>query len=563
MTCEMNHLKSLASIALLLFVYTTSVSADDKMLILPNIFGDSMVLQADKPNTVWGRAAKGATVTVRFGDDSVSTTASKQGEWKVQLPKTEKSFDAQPLTVEAGTEQVTFKDVLVGEVWICGGQSNMAWAMNGSRDGDLEIASANADHIRFMRMPLIARNNPQSDFPVDSPTAREGNWRKAITEQVDNCTAVGYYFAQRISRLLKTPVGLIDVSWGGTMAQHWVTDETLSEIPEMQPYHQEFEAALKAWNDGGGEAGAIIRFENDVKEWEVANKQAIDRGERAPRRPNRNDYINPGHKRHPAGMMNGMIKPISNLTVKGVLFYQGENNSFGVSWKPFYATFPAVISDWRQVFSFPELPFGIVQIAGWSNRRSMTYDMNHHTNVVREIQHLTWEQFDNVGLIPTYDTNSNGSIHPGHKRPVGERLARWALSEVYSDQIQIEVAWRGPVYKSHVIEGNKFVISFADDTAKGLRLDKDVVAGFYIAGEDGEFLNAQARVDTNKQQLTVWHDSLNAPVTVRYGFSNLPHGTLMNGKEIPAYPFRTDSWPLTPHQSTGDYEVLKIKTPNN
>ncbi|MCH2388699.1 MAG: hypothetical protein MK240_10890, partial [Opitutales bacterium] len=249
-----------------------------------------MVLQAGKPNTVWGKAGKNATVTVRFGDDSVSTMASKQGDWKVQLPKTEKSFDAQLLIIEAGTEQVTFKDVLVGEVWICGGQSNMAWTMNGSRDGDLEIASANADHIRFMRVPLIARNNPQSDFPVDSPTAREGNWRKAITEQVDNCTAVGYYFAQRIGRLLKTPVGLIDVSWGGTMAQHWVTDETLSEIPEIQPYHQEFEAALKDWIDGGGEEGAKIRFEEDVKEWEVANKQALDRGERAPRRPNSNDY---------------------------------------------------------------------------------------------------------------------------------------------------------------------------------------------------------------------------------------------------------------------------------
>ena len=130
-------------------------------------------------------------------------------------------------------------------------------------------------------------------------------------------------------------------------------------------------------------------------------------------------------------MFNGMILPLAKLSIRGVLFYQGENNSFSVSWKPFHRTFPAVISDWRKAFGDPQLPFGIIQIAGWSTRRSMTYDMNHHTNVIREIQLNTWKRTPGTGLIATYDTNSNGSIHPGRKLPVGDRSARWALAEVY------------------------------------------------------------------------------------------------------------------------------------
>lgn len=520
-----------------------------------------MVLQADKPINVWGWSAKKAPVQVSLGNRTAKTSADKMGAWSVTLPKFEKSFKPTKLEIRAGDEQITITDVLIGEVWICGGQSNMAWTLQGSRDGDLEIASANTTHIRFNRIPLIARNHPQNDFAVTADTAKEGNWRYATSDQVDNCTAVGYYFAQRISRLLKTPVGLIDVSWGGTMAQHWVTDETLAGIPEMKPYHDSFEEALENWSDGGGEQGAQTRLTNDIAAWEIKAKMAKEMGEQPPRRPNPNDYINPGHKRHPAGMINGMIFPIARFSVRGVLFYQGENNSFGTSWKPFYATFPAVISDWRRVFNEPELPFGMVQIAGWSNRRTMTYDMNHHTNVIREIQHITWQRFKHTGLITSYDTNSNGSIHPAHKRPVGERLARWALSEVYPQSSGTKIVWKGPVYESHQIENGKVTISFQADTAKGLRLDKDIVQGFYIAGDDREFHHANARIAG--ETLVVWHDDIKNPIAVRYALSNLPHGSLLNGKELPAYPFRTDSWLMTPHQSTGDYDVNAIRNISN
>ena len=531
----------------------------DENLRLPNIFGDKMVLQRDKPVALWGWAKAGAKVSAKFAGQNKFTKTNDKGRWTLQLDKLKTSFTGRQLVVTSGAEKITLTDILVGEVWVCGGQSNMEWSLRASRDSDLEVASADSPHIRFIRLPHIARPTAQEDFPVTNKTSDQGNWRQAIPEQVENCTAVGYYFAQRISRRLKVPVGLIDVSWGGTMAQHWVLNETLKPFPEMQPYHEKFEAAMKAWVDGGEKEGADKRYAADLKAWEKARAEAKTKGEREPRRPNQNNYTTPAHKRQPGGMMNGMILPISKMTIAGALFYQGENNSFGTSWKPFHRTFPAVITDWRRVFGDEDLPIGLVQIAGWSTRRSMTYDMNHHTNVIREIQHLTWARSKNTGLIVTYDTNSNGSIHPGHKRPVGERLARWALAQVYRAMPQKSnkpIEWRGPIYASHEIKEGKVYINFEGETARGLRLNKDIAEGFYIAGQDKEFKHSRARIQGT--QLVVWHEEIKEPVAVRYAWSNLPHGTLLNFRELPAYPFRTDNWPLAPHQSTGLYEVNKI-----
>ena len=475
-------MRTIRFLALILFACNLSAA---ETLRLPNIFGPKMVLQQGKPVHIWGWAKAGTEVKAQFAGQSKSAKADGEGQWLLLLDKLETSFKGRELVVTSGTEKITLTDILVGEVWVCGGQSNMEWSLRSSRDSDLEVASADSPHIRFIRLPHIARPTAQEDFPVTDETSSEGNWRQAIPEQVENCTAVGYYFAQRLSRRLKVPVGLIDVSWGGTMAQHWVLKDTLKPFPEMRPYLEQFNAAMKAWREGGEKEGADKRYAADLKVWEKARAEAKAKGEREPRRPNQNNYTTPANKRQPGGMMNGMILPISKMTIAGALFYQGENNSFGTSWKPFHRTFRAVITDWRRVFGDEDLPMGLIQIAGWSTRRSMTYDMNHHTNVIREIQHLTWARFKNTGLIVTYDTNSNGSIHPGHKRPVGERLARWALAEVYKalpHKSNKPIEWRGPIYATHEIKDGKVYINFEGETSRGLRLNKDVAEGFYIAG---------------------------------------------------------------------------------
>ena len=523
---------------------------------LAAIFGDRMVLQQDRALKIWGQAAAGEKIDVEFAGQKKTTVADAEGNWSVVLAKLKASSTGQDLLVRGNTEKRMVHDVLIGDVWLCGGQSNMAMTMRSSVNRELEITAANYTGIRFLRVPLISRGTPQADLPRPSLKSNEGNWQTAVSDRVGNCTGVGYYFAQVLHRILKVPIGIVDVSWGGTMAQHWIAEEKLRPIKTMKPYFDSYEVRLKQWKEWGGAEGAQRAYQLAIKEWETRREAAKKKGDRVPGRPNAGKYQDPRQQRHPAGMYNGMIHPIRRFAFRGIVFYQGENNSFGESWKPFPTTFPLVIKQWRE--SFGSLPFGMIQIAGWSNRRTMTYDMNHHTNIVREIQFDTWRSTPNTGLIVTYDTNSNQSIHPAAKRPVGERVARWALSEVYKVQAvnsRQPISWKGPIFSSHEVQGNKIVVSFEEQTRRGLRLDKDDDPGFYIAGKDRVFHHAHARVirKDRVEQLVVWSDEEKQPVAVRYAWSNLPVGRLMNHLELPAYPFRTDAWPLTPHQSQGDY----------
>ena len=541
-----------------LFITITS-SLSGKNLKLANTFSNGIVFQRDKPINIWGSATPNKSINLIFGNETLTSQSDEAGKWTITIGPLKASSKPRAMSVKSEGNEIKIEDILVGEVWVCGGQSNMAWTLRGSTNADIEIPAANYSEIRFLKLPNVASPTELYDFPKGKPTDWIGKWQKAIPPKVENCSAVAYYFARRLHRQLGVPIGIIENSWGGTMAQHWCNKNTLKKIPEMEEDIKKFDARYQSWIDGGKEEGAKKRLAQDLAEWEKKSAEAKEKGEKEPRKPNANEYKNPGEGRQPAGMYNGSLIPISNATVRGILFYQGENNSFGTSWKPFYRTFPSVISDWRKAFKDPDLHFGIIQIAGWSNRRSMEYDMNHHCNVIREIQLDTWLNTNNTGLIVTYDTNSNGSIHPGRKHPVGERSARWALSEVYeikkfgsNDQLE----WQGPLFKEAKFESGKAFVTFEEGTDRGLRLDQDVDVGFVLAGEDKKFHHAKARITQskiNKTQIEVWCEEVENPVAVRYAFSNLPIGGLMNARELPAYPFRSDNWPMTPHQSTGSY----------
>lgn len=526
-------------------------------LKLANIFSDGMVLQRDKPVRVWGWAKPGKQVSVEFAGQKKTATANKSGEWTVLLDPLKTSFESRELKATSGDLVRTVKDVLVGEVWHCGGQSNMQWKLGASRDADLEVISADYPAIRFIRLPQVSKLTPQADFPVDPKKKAESRWLGCTSENVANCTGVGYYFARRLQRALKTPIGIVDSSWGGTMAQHWVTRETLKSIPAVAPYFEKHQKSHQDWLAAGGEQAAKKRYKNDVAVWEQAIVK-LKQGQRKPRKPNPKAYADPSLvARQPGGMMNGMIAPIAGLTIRGVLFYQGENNCFG-DWAPFPKTFPAVISEWRKSFCDPELPFGIIQISGWSTRRTMTYDMNHPTNIIREIQFLTWRRTPHTGLMVTFDTNSSRNIHPGAKQPVGQRSARWALSQVYEikdSRRRQALEWRGPIFEKMEVNDGKCIVYFENETARGLVLDQDVDVGFYIAGEDKQFHHAKARVNGKDKTLVVWSEAVTEPVAVRYGWSNLPAGGLMNARELPAYPFRTDRWVLKSHADSQPYQV--------
>jgi sialate O-acetylesterase len=534
---------------LILFLVVLAIPAvASAKLKLAAIMGDGMILQRDKPAQVWGWADANAAVSVQFAGQTAQAKADGKGAWVATLKPLATSFENRTLTVKSAGDSVVIKDVLVGEVWHTGGQSNMEWTLRGAQVSDLEIGSADFPAIRFARIPHIARSTPQDDLRLEEKMGGQITWRKCDVQNVTDCTAVGYFFARRLHRYLKVPVGLIDTSWGGTMAQHWCARPSLEAIPEMKPHFEKFAARVKEWKDGGGEAGEKARFEAAKKDY-LKKKAAWKKGDKPLRGPRMKPDPSVGGQ--PAGMFNAMIAPIAKYTVRGVLFYQGENNSFSVGWKPYPKTAPAVIQDWRAIMDEPKLPFGIIQIAGWSTRRSMTYDMNHHTNIVREIQHKVWEQTENTGLITTYDTNVTTGIHPSWKVPVGDRSARWALATVYGVK---DLQWKGPVYESYQISGDKINISFKADSFRSLVISRNIDTGFYIAGKDKVFHHAQGRIIDKNKVLQLWSDAVKEPVAVRYAWSNLPHGNLYESKRgLPAYPFRTDDWPITPHQSTGSY----------
>ncbi|MDA8976448.1 sialate O-acetylesterase [Akkermansiaceae bacterium] len=544
--------------AILLLLLAAQAFAELK---LPNIFGGQMVLQRDKPARIWGRADAEKEVVVLFAGQEKSTTAGKDGKWEISLDPMPANSKGQSLRVISGDTSITYDEVLLGDVWICGGQSNMEWRLRSSRDADIEIPSARYPAIRFIRIEPEGLPQPQDNFPAENGA---GVWNPCSPETIGDCSGVAYFFGQRLHRRLDVPIGLVNAAWGGTMAQHWVTRETLETLPTMKPYLKEYKDKCQAWIDGGAEEGAAKRLAEDLKRWELLAKEAEAKGEKKPGgKPNPRSYENPDQGRIPSGALNAMIMPLKGLTVRGVLFYQGENNSFGDTWIPFRETFPAVISDWRKIFRDENLPFGIIQIAGWSTRRSMTYDMNHHTNVIREQQFLTWQNTPNTGLIVSFDANSDSNIHPRRKYPVGDRSARWALSTVYdikdSTRPKDPLEWHGPIYKSMEIQKDKILISFEKAGSNGLRLDQTDARGFYIAGKDQIFHHANARV-AKPTSVEVWSENVPDPVAVRYAWSNLPLGTLMNGRELPAYPFRTDTWPLKPHYGEDLYYVIPAST---
>jgi len=549
-------MKNLQSVICVFFILCNVAQAETE-LRLPHIFGDHMVIQRDKPVHVWGWAGGNSKVTVSFAGQEKSATAVADGKWRVTMDAMKANAVGQKLTIKAGESTLTLADVLIGDVWVCGGQSNMEMRLRNSRDADVEIPCARYPQIRFIRVKPEGLPTPQRDFPKEDGA---GTWETCNPETVGDCFGVAYFFGQRLHRRLNVPIGLINAAWGGTMAQHWVTRETLETLPAARPYLDDYDQKCRDWTDGGGEDGAADRFETDLKEWARRAAVAKANGEKSPSKPNARSYQDPAQGRIPAGALNAMIMPMAGMSIRGVLFYQGENNSFGDSWIPFQETFPAVIADWRKLFQDDQLPFGIIQIAGWSTRRTMTYDMNHHTNVVREVQFKTWRATPGTGLIVSFDANSNDSIHPGRKYPVGERSARWALSTVHgvTDAVRkTPLHWHGPVYESMEKVDDKIVVRFEKLGAEGLRLDRADARGFYIAGTDRVFHHALARVVGGRDRpgVEVWCDQVPDPVAVRYASSNLPLGTLMNGKELPAFPFRTDTWSLKPHYGEKEYRV--------
>lgn len=487
---------------------TASLHAD---VSLPNIFGDHMVLQRGQQNPVWGWAAPGEKVTVTIAGQSHTATANAKGDWRVKLAAMKVG---KPLTLTVkGKNTVAFSDVLVGEVWICSGQSNMAWPVSAANDADLETKAAHFPNIRLISVPQVGVQEPQKNF--------KGAWARCTPDSVASFSAVGFFFGRQLHQTLDIPIGLIDDAWGGSAAEAWIRRDVL----ESDKRYAELMGRWKQTESSYDHEKKVADWKARVKKWEDGGKK----GNR-PRGP-RNPLT--GNQR-PANIYNGVLHPTIGYGIRGAIWYQGESNA-GRAYQ-YRHLFPLMIQHWRDEWKQGDFPFYYVQLADFQAEAAEPQESAWAE--LREAQTMTMSKLKNTGEAVIIDVGEGRDIHPRNKQIVAKRLARWALAKDYG----VEIAHQSPTYNSMKTQGAKITLTF-DHPGRGLyTFDVREPVGFAIAGEDRKFVWADAKLK-GKNQVEVWSDKVKAPVAVRYGWANNPVLNLFSRDGLPATPFRTDDWP--------------------
>ena len=494
-----------ASLPVILLSLSIEARADVK---LPAIFGSHMVLQRDQKDRVWGWAEPGEKVSVEIAGQSKTVDTGSDGAWQVVLDPMS-AGGPHKMTVK-GKNTVAFEDVLVGEVWICSGQSNMEWGLAISYEGDLAIKAANHPKIRLISVPKVGTQEPQKDF--------KGKWTICTPETVGGFSAVGYFFGRQLHETLGVPIGLINDSWGGSACEAWVRRDLLAADPKYAPLLERWEQLEKAY------PRAIAEYNASLAERRLLAAKAKAKGQPEPRRlPNPDDQMR-GNAR-PGNLYNGVLKPTIGYGIRGAIWYQGESNLF-----------PLMIKNWRDDWGQGDFPFYWVQLADFLPERPEPQDSAWAE--LREAQTMTMSRLPHTGEAVIIDIGEGRDIHPRNKLHVGLRLARWALARDYG----IKIAHQSPTYKSMEKHGNKVVLTF-DHVGSGLHsYDVDEVRGFAIAGTDRKFVWAKGRV-IGSNKVEVSSDKVSEPVAVRYAWADNPVCNLFSIEGLPATPFRTDDWP--------------------
>ena len=473
----------------------------------PNsLFSDGAVLQQDVTVPVWGNANEGEKVTVKFQQQTVTATA-KDGRWLVRL-KPLKAGGPFTLTVAGENNTLVVSDVLVGEVWLASGQSNMAFPLSRAANGTEAIAAAGNRRLRLFTVPRGAEDTPRTDA--------HGNWQESSPETAAKFSAVAWFFGRDLRKALRVPVGLIHSSVGGTPAEAWTSRAALEADPELKPIVERYAASFKNYDP----EAAAARYQRALEDHKAAAAKAKGAGERPPPAPRAPSDPRRGNNR-PSGLYNAMIAPLQPYAIAGAIWYQGEANSGRAA--EYRKLFPAMIQDWRQAWGQGEFPFLFVQIA--PNVRM--------TPEIREAQLLSWQKIPRTAMAVITDVGNETDIHPTQKEPVGARLALAARAIAYGEKIP----YSGPVYASMKIEDDHAVLSFTHIGSRLLAKGGDL-KGFTIAGEDGDFTSATALIEGDK--VIVSSSAVPKPVAVRYGWANTPDVNLFNKEGLPATPFQTD-----------------------
>ena len=640
----MKILNNACKILLFSIFMTTLLHAEVK---LPGIFSDHMVIQRNQPIKIWGSAAKGEKITISIDGHKANAVAGKTGTWQVTLPPLAQGGPLQ--LVVKGKNTITLNDILIGDVWVCSGQSNMDFSLSSAKNVANELKDADIKGIRLFSVPQETSDIPETDM-------KSVSWKVCSAEVAKNFSAVAYFFGKNLNKELNVPIGLIQTSWGGTGIQTWMSKDALSAYPKYQGKIEELskidyqqvnrtkEQRQKEWNDTLSlyEPGVTQKWnmpELSDKDWTSINipnsweslgvkgegvgwfrkefflteEQASGNGilnlghvsqtdetflngikvgeNRSENRssiypvcqgmlksgrnvlavkvcnlwdtgafqsPTDQIYLKTNNARillsgawkfkkgyfspnpaltyspnsYPTLLFNAMVSPLINFPVKGVIWYQGEQNTDNP--KEYRELLPAMINDWRQKWNVGDFPFLIVQLPNIMNPDEFPTD--HNWGEFREAQAAAMA-IHNTGIAVTIDVGEADDIHPKNKQDVGFRLALAARKIAYGE----DVVFSGPTYKSFTVEGNKVAIEF-DNLEKGLiTSDKyGFVKGFALADTDQQFYWAKAFLEGNK--VIVYTENVVTPVAIRYAWSNNPDATLYNGEKLPAVPFRTDNW---------------------
>jgi sialate O-acetylesterase len=452
-------------------------------------FGDHMVLQCETKLPVWGTANPAEGVTVEFAGQRKHTTADSEGRWHLELDPLAASAKPAVFEVKGSSmaHAVRFNDVLVGEVWVCSGQSNMERQL-GLREGqkplhnwEQEVAAATHPTIRQLYVQQRAARSPQSHA--------EAAWTVCSPETAAQFTAVGYFFARDLQARIKVPIGIIHASRGGSPAEAWTSAQGLAQFPE---FADSLSAMANTSNGGGGERSQVV---------DISRETSI-----------------------PSTLYNGMIAPIVPYAIRGVAFYQGEANADRA--QQYRRLFPALIADWRAQWGQGDFPFLFVQIAP---HREMRPEL-------REAQLLTWRTTKNTAMVVTLDCGDIEDIHPARKQPVGARLALAARAIAYKEDIE----YSGPVYESMTVNEDRAVLHFSH-LGGGLAANDFTLMGFTMAGPDGHFHAAHGEIVGDTVEVSI--PDVEKPMAVRYAWERAPDGNLVNDLGLPASPFRTDFQP--------------------
>lgn len=489
-------------------------------LRVPALFSDHLVLQQQQANPVWGWDAPGTTVTVTFAGETLTATAGANGKWLVRLPAQPASAEPQTLTI-AGTSTVTVQDVLIGEVWLCSGQSNMQFTLGESYNGDLEAAAATWPDLRLITVPQVGTQDLQDDF--------QGEWAPSSPGVARKFSAVGYLFGRSLHKILGVPVGIINVTWGGSKAEAWVRRASLESDPRFRALMEE--TAQKDATHSTPEAEAKLAAE--MKAWEAARDAARASNKPVPPRPQ--DWLR-GQLR-PGNLFAGMLHPTVGYGLKGVIWYQGEGNAARP--EEYAELFPFLIEEWRREWGQGDFPFYWVQLADF-NAETDDPGADSKWARLREAQTQTL-RLPRTGQAVAIDVGEGRDIHPRDKHSVAARLVRWALAQDYGKKFP----HRSPEFKSLAIDGAKALVTFDCFGGQLYAFDEPAVRGFAICGADRVWHWATAKI-RGKDQVEVWSDAVPAPVAVRYAFANNPRANLYARSGLPVTPFRTDDFEFIP-----------------